>query len=144
MIPNDVDALNNKGNALVKLGKYSEATLSYEKAIRILKSNSSALGYYHTVSALEPHYSLGNEDPIQNIQVLGPQQTNPLSKVIAIQINAANSIFAHRQDEEALNVYQGVHAEDPNNRCALSGITDTQIAYAEYKSGGKGSGRPVL
>jgi tetratricopeptide (TPR) repeat protein len=51
--PNNVAALNNKGNALGKLGKHVEAT-KYYKAIKILKSNQSSqsVGYFHTASAI--------------------------------------------------------------------------------------------
>lgn len=43
--PNDVDTINNKANALGKLGKSFEAIQLYQRAIKLIQSNQTSRLY---------------------------------------------------------------------------------------------------
>ena len=98
--PNDTDTLNNKGNALGKLGKFVEATKYYQKAIKILQSNQSnqsAAGYSHMGTAEEQDpiyiYAVANQDLNEEyIRISDSQNTSQDQKLIIIQINYAKNL----------------------------------------------------
>jgi tetratricopeptide (TPR) repeat protein len=128
----DVDTLNNKGNALGKLGKYSEATKYYEKAIKVLKSNQSnqsSTGDSHLYSTVTvPIYNyiiVANQNlNMQYIPISDFQNTPQDQKLIIIQVNYAKTLVSIGQYQLAITTYDEILQKDPYNGCVLLGKAD--------------------
>ncbi|MGB6526857.1 MAG: tetratricopeptide repeat protein [Candidatus Nitrosopolaris sp.] len=112
----DVDALNNKGNALEKLGKYVGATNYYEKAIKVLKSNQSnhPTSYSRLASTVIPIYRY-----IAATRTSDPQNTIQDQNLIVIQLNYAKSLANIGDYHLAIMQYNAILQSDPYNGCVL-------------------------
>jgi tetratricopeptide (TPR) repeat protein len=85
--PNDVDAINNKANALGKLWRNLEAIQYYQRAIKLIKSNqTSRLGF--TLGA-KPIYIFVSENDASNTQLIQAMYSgdNGQSQKLIISIN---------------------------------------------------------
>jgi tetratricopeptide (TPR) repeat protein len=140
--PNDTDALNNKGNALGKLGKYVEAAKYYQKAIKILQSNQSTAGYSHTGSAVVAVpiyiYAVVNQDlNEQYMRISDSQNTSQDQKLIIIQINYAKNLVNIGQYQLAITTYAEILQKDPYNGCALLSKADALDKSGQHEEAAK-------
>lgn len=125
IFPHDVDVLNNKGNALGKLGKYAEAIKYYEQAIKILKSNQSATGYSHLDSMVTMpiyNYIITNQNLNMHYIPISDLQNTPQDQTLIIaEVNLAKTAVKDGKYELAVSTYTEVLQSDPANGCALLG-----------------------
>ena len=144
-LPNDTDTLNNIGNALGKLGKYTEATKYYQKAIEIIKSNHSNQSaiYSQTASAdvKSAAYVLTvtNQDfpNVQYIQIADTQNTSQDPKLVIIEMNYAKTLVNIGQYQLAISTYDGILHTDPYNGCALFGKADALDKSGQHEEAAK-------
>lgn len=126
--PNDVYALNNKGNALGKLGKYIDATSYYEKAIKILKSNQSSqsTSYSHLASTVIPIYKYiaATQVYMLRIPISDSQNITQDQSLILVQINYAKDLEKIGEYRLAIIQFKGILQSDPYNGCVLLGKAD--------------------
>jgi tetratricopeptide (TPR) repeat protein len=131
--PNDAYTINNKANALGKLGKSLEAIGLYQRAIKLIQSNQTSRVAFTPAKST---YMFVSENDVSNIQLLqiadsgnnGQNQT-----IITLQMNLAQAYTTTKPPNYhlAIATYSGIINDDPYNGCALLGRADA------YKKSGQ-------
>ena len=120
--PNDVDATNNKANALGKLGKNLEAIQYYQRAIKLIQSNQTARLAF--TSAKSIYMSISDDaSNIQLFQIANSGDNGQNQTIITIQMNLAEAYTTTKPPNYHLAVatYSGIINDNPYNGCALLG-----------------------
>jgi tetratricopeptide (TPR) repeat protein len=123
LIPNDVDTINNKANALGKLGKSLEAIQLYKRAIKLLQSNQTSRVAFKPTKSF---YVFISENVGSNIQNVDPGDNGQNRKIITIQMNLAGAYAdaTPPQYDLAIVAYTQILHDNPYNGCALLGRAD--------------------
>ena len=121
--PNDVDTINNKANALGKLGKSLEAIQLFQRAIKLLQSNQPSRIAFTPAKSL---YVFISENDGFNIQSVDSQENGQNQKIVIIQMNLAGA-YADATPPHydlAIITYTEILHDNPYNGCALLGRAD--------------------